>query len=349
MENTVMRQKVILLNGASSSGKSTLADTLHKTILDKRNEEYGVISIDDFLAMTTDKTIYEDDVFEISSMLCKKAVELLRSKAGIIIDHVITSERIFQQITKALKYCDIYLIQVTCPLAELVRREIQRGNRNLGSAEASYQYLFPKETYDLTVDTFQLSVKECSLEIYEILKDKPKVVNVNQTTIIILRGNSGSGKTTVARALQKQFGQGTLLISQDVIRREMLWVKDGAETKAISLLCDLTRYGNENCDIVILEGILNANWYRELFEEIRNTFTSIFAYYYELPFDETIARHQTKASCNEFGETQMKSWWKEKDYIGIIEEKIITKEIGLDEAVNMIYDEVMNHSLGEDM
>ena len=35
--------------------------------------------------------------------------------------------------------------------------------------------------------------------------------------IIILRGNSGSEKTTVARALQKKFGYNTMMISQDEI------------------------------------------------------------------------------------------------------------------------------------
>ena len=49
--------------------------------------------------------------------------------------------------------------------------------------------------------------------------------------IIILRGNSGSGKTTVARALQKKFGYNTMVISQDEIRRNILWVKDGVDTK----------------------------------------------------------------------------------------------------------------------
>ncbi len=57
-----------------------------------------------------------------------------------------------------------------------------------------------------------------------------------QSKIIIIRGNSGSGKKTVAKELQRKFGRGTLLISQDVIRREMLWVKDGMGTKAVSLL-----------------------------------------------------------------------------------------------------------------
>ena len=48
--------------------------------------------------------------------------------------------------------------------------------------------------------------------------------------LIILRGNSGSGKTTVAKELQKKFGYNTMLISQDEIRRNILWVKDGIDT-----------------------------------------------------------------------------------------------------------------------
>ena len=43
--------------------------------------------------------------------------------------------------------------------------------------------------------------------------------------LIILRGNSGSGKTTIAKELQNSFGRNTMLISQDVIRRYMLKVK----------------------------------------------------------------------------------------------------------------------------
>ena len=51
--------------------------------------------------------------------------------------------------------------------------------------------------------------------------------------IIILRGNSASGKTTIAKALQKERGHGTMLISQDVIRQEMMYVKEGPHNKAI--------------------------------------------------------------------------------------------------------------------
>lgn len=44
--------------------------------------------------------------------------------------------------------------------------------------------------------------------------------------LVILRGNSGSGKTSVAKDLRQLFGPNTMLISQDVIRRDILKVKD---------------------------------------------------------------------------------------------------------------------------
>ena len=83
--------------------------------------------------------------------------------------------------------------------------------------------------------------------------------------LIVLRGNSGSGKTTVAKELQKKFGRNTILISQDVIRRDMLMVKDGEDTRALPLMKELLKYGSTHSDIVILEGIMYADWYRQLF------------------------------------------------------------------------------------
>ena len=164
-----------------------------------------------------------------------------------------------------------------------------------------------------------------------------------ESKLIIIRGNSGSGKSTTAKALQRKFGQNTLVISQDTIRRDMLWVKDGMGTKALPLLLNLAQYGKQNCDVVILEGILDATCYRELFEELKNEFgTNIYAYYYDLPFEETLLRHETKPNKDEFGESDMRRWWNEKDYIGIISEKILMKEDNQIDTVEMIYSDVMS-------
>ena len=157
-----MKKQIILLNGPSSSGKSTLSKALQGLIKEKTSEKYVIISIDDFMKLATDETIYEDDVFEISGDMCASALEALKINSGVIIDHVITSERIFGQLTTMLgQYC-ILFVHVTCPLNVLLQREYARGNRCLGSAESSYTYLFPKDDYDLTVDTSIMTTAQCS-------------------------------------------------------------------------------------------------------------------------------------------------------------------------------------------
>lgn len=159
--------------------------------------------------------------------------------------------------------------------------------------------------------------------------------------LIILRGNSGSGKSTTAKELQKKFGRGTFLIPQDIIRRELLYAKDGADTSAIKLLSSMVSYGKQNCEIVILEGILKSEWYKPLFQRATQEFgDDIYAYYFDIPFEETLKRHQEKANVHEFGEKEMKRWWNEKDYIGTIKEKNLHKDQSLSEIVELIYDDV---------
>ena len=164
-----MKRQIILLNGPSSSGKSTLAGALQGLILEKRSERYGVVSIDDYLKMSISKTIYEDHVFEISDILCNKALEMLETGDGVIIDHVITSERIFEHLKEKLSSGHLRMVHVTCPLHLLRKRERERGDRCPGSAEASAKYLFPGEGYDLVIDTGTKSPAESALVILDNL------------------------------------------------------------------------------------------------------------------------------------------------------------------------------------
>lgn len=159
--------------------------------------------------------------------------------------------------------------------------------------------------------------------------------------LIILRGNSGSGKTTIAKELQNRFGRNTMLISQDMVRREILKVKDGENTQAIPLMKELLIYGSNHSDVVILEGIMYADWYKPLFElAVRLYGSNIYAYYFDLSFEETLKRHQTKPNCHEFGEEAMRRWWREKDFSDILNEVNITAEKSLDSIVENIYDTV---------
>ena len=157
--------------------------------------------------------------------------------------------------------------------------------------------------------------------------------------IIIIRGNSGSGKTTVANELCKQLGADCMLLSQDVIRRDLLHTKDGENSVAIDLLKQLIIFGKAHSNIIVLEGILNFNWYKQLFDCIRKNFNNIYAYYYDIPFNETVKRFLTKNNTD-YTAQDMKRWWKKNDLIGFNEEKIISKDMSVNDVVEMILNDI---------
>ena len=140
--------------------------------------------------------------------------------------------------------------------------------------------------------------------------------------LIILRGNSGSGKTTVAKALQEKLGYNTMRISQDEVRRNMLWVKDGKDTKALPLMAELLKYGKVHSELTILEGIMYEEWYSPLFKLANELYESnIYAYYFDISFEETLRRHSMRNKSQEFGEEAMRDWWREKDFSSVLDEQ----------------------------
>lgn len=199
-------------------------------------------------------------------------------------------------------------------------------------------HLYEKRGYR-TVSHERYGLENGVMLAYEVMEKRLIPCSDNrEAKLIILRGNSGSGKTSVAGELQRKFGRGTLVIPQDTVRREMLWARDGVGTKALPLLTHLLEYGRKNCAVTILEGILDSDCYKPLFQRALEEYgPSIYAYYYDLPFEETLRRHATKPNRFSFGEEDMRRWWREKDFIGFIPEEVITEDVSFSEAVEQIY------------
>lgn len=132
---------------------------------------------------------------------------------------------------------------------------------------------------------------------------------------ILIRGNSGSGKTVLANKLQQHWGYETcLLLHQDVLRRDILHANDLQGTPAISLIESLVKWGLQQDKIVILEGILRKDVYGEMLENLVNHYRDrTLVYYLDVPFALTVDHNQNKT--HPFSTSELKRWWREHDYL----------------------------------
>ncbi len=163
------RNKLILLNGPSSAGKSTIAAALRQEMR-RHGTDPAVLSIDDYMKIPETEEIWEDDVFEIMPDMCADITAALKSGAWVIADHVITSARIYDALLDAAAGFGVVPVRVSCSLETLRDRERKRGNRFIGSAETSLRYLYPRDGYVLEIDSGKQTPAESAGSIMEYLR-----------------------------------------------------------------------------------------------------------------------------------------------------------------------------------
>lgn len=159
------------------------------------------------------------------------------------------------------------------------------------------------------------------------------------TRLIIIRGNSASGKSTIAQSIRKRFGKrGLAIVGQDNLRRDILKVSDHPDSSYVGLIDLVARYALDNQYHVIVEGILGAVKNGEMLTELAADHRgSTFAFYLDVPFEETVNRHMTKPIAREFGEDLMRGWYKPTDLIPSLNEIIIPASSSLEASVELIY------------
>ncbi|WP_203883479.1 kinase [Planotetraspora kaengkrachanensis] len=138
----------------------------------------------------------------------------------------------------------------------------------------------------------------------------------HDTRLIVLRGNSGSGKTSVARAVRVAYGRGLALVGQDVVRRDLLRERDVHGGVNIGLIDTIARYSLDHGYHVLLEGILTASRYGAMLESLRHDHAGISAFFYlDVSFAETLRRHDSRPQRSEFTPDQMREWYQERDLL----------------------------------
>lgn len=155
--------------------------------------------------------------------------------------------------------------------------------------------------------------------------------------LVVLRGNSGSGKSTVARALRDAYGRGLAWVSQDLIRRTILREKDQPGGVNVGLIDQVARYSLDHGYHVVLDGILSADRYEPMLAGLgRDYLGASWFYYLDVSLDETLRRHGTRPQAAEFGAHDMRGWYQPRDLLTTVRERVIPETSTLAETVELI-------------
>ncbi|MGW0845748.1 chloramphenicol phosphotransferase CPT family protein [Streptomyces sp. NPDC002787] len=164
---------IILLNGTSSSGKSSIAKELLR-ILD---EPYFHIPVDAFHAMRTRQEMPPDRLTTVLHNTWRGYHRAIAGMAAggnnVVMDHVLSEEWRLRDCLDLFVPHDVVFVGVHCPRPELERRERERGDRPSGLAARQLGQVHAHGLYDIECDTSQADPLPCALRIKEFLTDRP--------------------------------------------------------------------------------------------------------------------------------------------------------------------------------
>ena len=171
--------KILLFNGASSSGKSTFI----KYLQPKLQEPYFYYSSDKLVQAKilpeVDRAV--DNEVNSWNMIRPKFFDGFHrsikafADAGndIIVEHVIEKKEWFRSLTELLQNHKVYFIKVDCPIDELCQREIKRGDRYLGEGKSHIEEgVHTWSPYDLEIDTYNTSVEANIRRVIELISQE---------------------------------------------------------------------------------------------------------------------------------------------------------------------------------
>ncbi len=148
--------KIILVNGASSSGKSTLSRALQE----KLEQPFWHYSIDHLIAanillharIKSKEFLWSDLRPQFFTGFHHSLPALAKAGNNLIVEHIVETKEWMTLLLELLAPFDVFFVGVHCPLPELERREIERGNRRIGEARQDFETVHTFGIYDLEVD-----------------------------------------------------------------------------------------------------------------------------------------------------------------------------------------------------
>ena len=185
--------RVIILNGVSSVGKTTLA----KAVQAQSEGDMLRLSMDDFISMVPLGREQAPDWFPVtvtrdgedlltdirSGTEGKRLIAAMREFGGVladqqldfVIDDVCTKAELDHWLDN-LRSHEVMLVKVEAPLEVIVAREKSRGDRMIGLARCQARTLHEGIEYDLVIDTSALGPSEAAQSILCLLDERSRDV-----------------------------------------------------------------------------------------------------------------------------------------------------------------------------
>ena len=162
-----MSGTVIVLNGASSSGKSTLARALQSALYP---DIYLYAGGDYFIQMLpqgpfpTGRKAPEAREIEarLFSGFHRSIAALAHAGNNVIADHVLVKDEWTSECKAVLTGLRVVFVGVHCALDVLEARELKRGDRPAGTARWQTKCVHLGKRYDVEVDTSEMTADECA-------------------------------------------------------------------------------------------------------------------------------------------------------------------------------------------
>lgn len=172
--------QIILLNGTSSAGKSSIVRALQALM----PQPYLDAGLDRFLWMLPGRYL-DDPLWQevlgqatqagpagltLVSGMHQAIAALARAGNHVVADHVLVEPRWLHECARLFSELPAWLVGVHCPLAVLQQREQARANRTLGQAARQLPLVHAHAIYDLELDTSQLSPQACARQIRHMVQ-----------------------------------------------------------------------------------------------------------------------------------------------------------------------------------
>jgi chloramphenicol 3-O phosphotransferase len=158
---------VIVLNGPSSSGKTTLAGALRARL----GPTSAAVAIDQFFPLVHPAAPNNWRLFSaLTEAVFATAVALSDGGFDVIVDTVFERRESLLTAQRALGGRPYHMVAVTCPVEVLEDRERARGNRRPGQARDQHDRVLQGGDYDLQLDTALLSLDECVERVMALMK-----------------------------------------------------------------------------------------------------------------------------------------------------------------------------------